>query len=154
MAYSIYVSQYTALYIIRVLSIKIFFVADNRRQEFYDRTYSNGLARTGRNGRHARVGLLRQSVFGRLAGYEDVKTPSACATIQRAGLSAGQRLTVMQHRPGPQMVRRPQPCGASTILHLRTHSAQAVVFLHRHKLVGQFACRLVHIRRGLVFGRP
>src|SRR6202158_5484344 len=29
-------------------------------------------ARTGRNGRHALVGLLRQSVFGRLAGYEDV----------------------------------------------------------------------------------
>ena len=31
-----------------------------------------GDARTGRNGRHALVGLLRQSVFGRLAGYEDV----------------------------------------------------------------------------------
>jgi hypothetical protein len=29
-------------------------------------------ARTGRNGRHRLVGLLRQSVFGRLAGYEDV----------------------------------------------------------------------------------
>jgi hypothetical protein len=29
-------------------------------------------ARTGRNGRHALVGLLRQSVFGRLAGYEEV----------------------------------------------------------------------------------
>ena len=29
-------------------------------------------ARTGRNGRHALVGLLRQSAFGRLAGYEDV----------------------------------------------------------------------------------
>jgi hypothetical protein len=29
-------------------------------------------ARTGRNGRHALVGLLRQSVLGRLAGYEDV----------------------------------------------------------------------------------
>ncbi|MCZ8036391.1 MAG: IS1380 family transposase [Novosphingobium sp.] len=28
--------------------------------------------RKGRNGRHALVGLLRQSVFGRLAGYEDV----------------------------------------------------------------------------------
>src|SRR6516162_8936257 len=28
-------------------------------------------ARTGKNGRHALVGLLRQSVFGRLAGYED-----------------------------------------------------------------------------------
>jgi hypothetical protein len=29
-------------------------------------------ARTGRNGRYALVGLVRQSVFGRLAGYEDV----------------------------------------------------------------------------------
>ena len=29
-------------------------------------------ARTGKNGRHALVGLLRQSVFGRLDGYEDV----------------------------------------------------------------------------------
>jgi Transposase DDE domain group 1 len=29
-------------------------------------------ARTGRNGRHVLVGLFRQSVFGRLAGYEDV----------------------------------------------------------------------------------
>jgi len=28
--------------------------------------------RTGKNGRHALVGLLRQSVFGHLAGYEDV----------------------------------------------------------------------------------
>jgi hypothetical protein len=27
-------------------------------------------ARTGKNGRHALAGLLRQSVFGRLAGYE------------------------------------------------------------------------------------
>ena len=30
-------------------------------------------ARTGKNGRHALAGLFRQSVFGRLAGYEDVK---------------------------------------------------------------------------------
>ena len=29
-------------------------------------------ARTGQNGRHALVGMFRQSVFGRLAGYEDV----------------------------------------------------------------------------------
>ena len=28
--------------------------------------------RTGKNGRHVLVGLLRQSVFGRRAGYEDV----------------------------------------------------------------------------------
>jgi Transposase DDE domain group 1 len=37
-------------------------------------TAANTLAdtRTGKNGRHRWVGLLRQSVFGRLAGYEDV----------------------------------------------------------------------------------
>jgi len=29
-------------------------------------------ARTGKNGRHALVGMLRQAVFGRLAGYQDV----------------------------------------------------------------------------------
>ena len=29
-------------------------------------------SRTGRNGWHGIVGLLRQSVYGRLAGYEDV----------------------------------------------------------------------------------
>src|SRR6202165_1180934 len=29
-------------------------------------------ARTGKNARHALIGLLRQSVFARLAGYEDV----------------------------------------------------------------------------------
>src|SRR3954467_7902690 len=29
-------------------------------------------ARTGKNGRHRLAGLLRQSVFGRLAGHEDV----------------------------------------------------------------------------------
>ena len=29
-------------------------------------------SRTGKNGRHALIGMLRQSVFGRLVGYEDV----------------------------------------------------------------------------------
>ena len=33
-------------------------------------------ARTGKNGRHRLAGLLRQSVFGRLAGYEDVNDAS------------------------------------------------------------------------------
>jgi hypothetical protein len=32
--------------------------------------------RTGQNRRHLLVGLLRQSVFGRLAGYEDVNVSS------------------------------------------------------------------------------
>ena len=34
--------------------------------------FLNADARTGKNGRHRLGGLLRQSVFGRLAGYEDV----------------------------------------------------------------------------------
>ncbi len=29
-------------------------------------------SRTGKNGRHGMIGLFRQSVFGRLGGYEDV----------------------------------------------------------------------------------
>ena len=40
-------------------------LTDTAGDEFAD-------ARTGKNGRHRLTGLLRQSVFGRLAGYEDV----------------------------------------------------------------------------------
>jgi hypothetical protein len=59
-------------------------------------------AHTGRNGRHALVGLLRQSVFGRLAGYEDVNDAERMhhdpairwvvgnRAIQRAAASASQ----------------------------------------------------------------
>jgi len=42
-------------------------------------------ARTGRNRRHALVGMLRQSVFGRLAGYEDVNG----AVVMRPGKNQG-----------------------------------------------------------------
>lgn len=46
-------------------------------------------ARTGKNGRPTLVGWLRQSVFGRLAGYEDVNNAERLATIRRrAGFSA------------------------------------------------------------------
>jgi hypothetical protein len=38
-------------------------------------------ARTGKNGRHRLAGLLRQSVFGRLAGYED--DPRNCSRRRR-----------------------------------------------------------------------
>ena len=41
-------------------------------------------ARTGKNGRHALVGLLRQSLFGRLAGYEDVNDAERLRQIGRA----------------------------------------------------------------------
>jgi len=57
-------------------------------------------ARTGKNRQHLLVGLLRQSVFGRLAGYEDVTTPSGCATIRQcAGWLATGRLREPAARP-------------------------------------------------------
>jgi hypothetical protein len=61
-------------------------------------------ARTGRIGRHALVGLLRQSVFGQLAGYEDVNDAERVRrdaamrwevgdrAIWEAATSAGQRI--------------------------------------------------------------
>jgi hypothetical protein len=39
-------------------------------------------ARTGKNGRHALIGMLRQSVFSRLAGYEDVNDAEPAARVQ------------------------------------------------------------------------
>jgi hypothetical protein len=56
-------------------------------------------ARTGKKGRHTLAGLFRQSVFGRLAGYEDVNDPSACGMIRRcAGLSAAKRRRAVRLR--------------------------------------------------------
>ena len=55
-------------------------------------------ARTGKNGHHALVGLLRQSVFGRLAGYEDVNDAERLRHDPAIRVSAGQRLTATQHR--------------------------------------------------------
>ena len=49
--------------------------------------------RRGKNTRHRLAGLLRQSVFGRLAGYEDVNDadrlahdPATRAVVDRSGL--------------------------------------------------------------------
>jgi hypothetical protein len=36
---------------------------------------------TGKNGRYRLAGLLRRSVFGRLASYENVKTLTGCVAI-------------------------------------------------------------------------
>ncbi len=58
--------------------------------------------RTGKNGWHALIGLLRQSVYGRLAGYEDVndadrlgRDPAMCwivggKAVERGGASTSQ----------------------------------------------------------------
>ena len=49
-------------------------------------------ARTGKNGRHALVGMLRQAVFSRLATRMST-TPNGCSMIRRCdGSSAARRL--------------------------------------------------------------
>src|SRR6266568_8113978 len=55
-------------------------------------------ARTGRNGRHALVGLLRQSVFGRLAGYEDVNDAERVTIRQCAGSLVAKRRRAVRLR--------------------------------------------------------
>src|SRR5258705_7466055 len=55
-------------------------------------------ARTGRNGRHALVGLLRQSVFGRLAGYEDVNDAERLRHDPAIRWIVGGTAALTQHR--------------------------------------------------------
>jgi hypothetical protein len=48
-------------------------------------------ARTGKNSRHLLVGLLRQFVFGRLAGYEEVNdAKQLCRKIAPDGRESGE----------------------------------------------------------------
>ena len=76
--------------------------------------------RRGKKGRHTLVGLFRQSVFGRLAGYEDVNDaerlahdPAMRAIVGREGL---ERFCRVQQSDGPLRDRvageRRQPGGA------------------------------------------
>ena len=56
-------------------------------------------ARTGKNGRHALVGMSRQAVFGRLPDTRTSTTPSGCAMIPRYdGSSVEGRLMVVRPR--------------------------------------------------------
>src|SRR3954447_16969193 len=101
-------------------------------------------ARTGKNGRHRLAGLLRQAVFGRLAGYEDVNdaerlcrdpvmrwvvgdraiSGSAASTSQMGrfetnGLSRPENLTALADLSGQsidKVLRRPRR--KSVILHM------------------------------------
>ena len=64
-------------------------------------------ARTGKNGRHLLVGLLRQSLFGRLAGYEDVNDAERlCRDPAMPGWSATGRSPVVPPRPAKWAVSR------------------------------------------------
>ena len=90
--------------------------------------------RTGRNGRHARVGMLRQAVFGRLAGYEDLNdaerlrhdpamrwivsgeaaqgsaaSPSQMGRFETRWLAAERNLSALSHLSG-QWIDRARAC--------------------------------------------
>ncbi len=82
-------------------------------------------SRTGKNGRHALVGLLRQSIFGRLAGYEDVNDaqrlrhdPAMRWIVVRVSGNAGNRICdpitrksgpASTHQPSAEKAGRPTP---------------------------------------------
>src|SRR5271167_746479 len=71
---------------------------------------------TGKNRRHLLVGLLRQSVFGLLAGYEDVNDADRlCRSRQCAGWSAARRQWAGLPRPARWVSSRPSGwCGRTT----------------------------------------
>jgi hypothetical protein len=62
-------------------------------------------ARTGKNGRHLLVGLLRQSVFGRLAGYEDVNDAERLRRDPAMRWVVGGRAPIGQAASASQMGR-------------------------------------------------
>ena len=80
-------------------------------------------ARTGKNERHALVGLLRQSVFGRLAGYEDVNDAERLRRDPPPDHFSGQ-----YELPGPAGLLGPWRSGALSRpvwVSMRWHSATA-----------------------------
>ena len=77
-------------------------------------------ARSGKNGRHAFAGLFRQSVFGRLAGYEDVNDAERLrhdpAMRWIVGGKAAQRSAASPNRMGrfeTLSLRRPRTSGTA-----------------------------------------
>jgi hypothetical protein len=62
-------------------------------------------ARTGKNGRHRLAGLLRQSVFGRLAGYEDVNNAERLFRDPAMRWVVGDRATTGSAASASQMGR-------------------------------------------------
>src|ERR1041384_1905085 len=98
-------------------------------------------ARTGKNGRHQLAGLLRQSVFGRLAGYEDVNdaerlchdpamrwvvgaraisgsaaSASQMGRFETKWLSRPENLAVLADLPGQWIDKGPRRRGPKTVI--------------------------------------
>jgi hypothetical protein len=59
--------------------------------------------RTGKNGRHRPARLLRQSVFGRLAGYEDVNDAARLSPRPGDAMGGGDRATTGSAASASQM---------------------------------------------------
>ena len=100
-------------------------------------------ARTGKNGHHALVGLLRQSVFGRLAGYEDVNDAERLRHDPAMRWIVGGRAAQVPWQLSPsQMGRLPRRNGSR---HLQTSllfptcpasgSISSMVVVHRRAVV-------------------
>jgi hypothetical protein len=62
-------------------------------------------ARTGKNGCHRLAGLLRQSVFGRLVGYEDVNDADRLCCDPAMGWVVGDRAITGSAASASQMGR-------------------------------------------------
>src|SRR3954453_16340642 len=72
-------------------------------------------ARTGKNGRHRLAGLLRQAVFGRLAGYEDVndaerlcRDPAMCWVVGDRAISGSAASASQMGRFETKWLSRPE----------------------------------------------
>src|ERR687884_150278 len=72
-------------------------------------------ARSGKNGRHRLAGLLRQAVFGRLAGYEDVndaerlcRDPAMCWVVGDRAISGSAASASQMGRLETKWLCRPE----------------------------------------------
>ena len=92
-------------------------------------------ARTGKNGRHRLAGLLRQSVFGRLAGYEDVNDAERLCRDPAMRWVVGDRAIVGYAASASQMGRFETKwlCRAENLAALADMSGQWIDRVHQRR---------------------
>ena len=126
--------------------------------------------RTGKNGRHRLAGLLRQSVFGRLAGYEDVNdaerlcrdpamrwvvgdraisgyaaSASEMGRFETKSLSQPENLAALTDLPGPWIDKVRRRRGPKTVI-LDMDSSESPTYGEQEGSAynGHFACTCYH----------
>ena len=80
--------------------------------------------RTGRNGRHGLVAQFRQSIFGRLAGYEDVNDADRLGCDPAMRFIVGGRVAVTAHAASTSQMGR-----FETKVMTQTHNLESLVSL-------------------------